>query len=63
LAAFEAVISPAPVEPGAAFGAGRVVTSRAPFTWSGPQLGCRARICAAVPATIGAANDVPESWM
>jgi hypothetical protein len=34
----------------------------APLTWSGVQPGLRARICAAMPETIGAANDVPESF-
>src|SRR5438034_4884005 len=58
-----AFTSPRPSEPGIADGVGRAVAISAPLIWSGPQLGLRAMICAAIPATIGAANDVPESWM
>src|SRR3954453_1530449 len=58
-----AFTSPSPSEPGTAEGVGRAVAISAPLIWSGPQLGLRAMICAAIPATIGAANDVPESWM
>src|SRR5713101_4758789 len=57
-----AVISPTP----AAFGLTRTfraVRISAPLTWSGVQLGWRASICATVPETTGAANDVPESWI
>src|SRR3954453_3953938 len=62
VAARLATISPTPA------GAGSRVTLRAvrisaPFTWSGVQLGCRASICATVPETTGAANDVPDSWI
>ena len=35
----------------------------APLTWSGVHVGCAERIWAAAPATTGAANDVPDSWM
>src|SRR5712691_3001922 len=35
----------------------------APLTWSGVQLGCRARIWAAAPETCGAASDVPDIHM
>ena len=58
-----AFTSPRPSEPGIADGVGRAVAISAPLIWSGPQAGLRAMICAAIPATIGAANDVPESWM
>ena len=58
-----AFASPTPSEPGTAEGVGRAVAISAPLIWSGPQLGLRAMICAAIPATIGAANDVPESLM
>src|SRR6266576_3390148 len=58
-----AFTSPRPSEPGIADGVGRAVAISAPLIWSGPQVGLRAMICAAIPATIGAANDVPESWM
>ena len=40
-----------------------VVCMSAPLTWSGVHSGCFARIRAAMPATAGAANDVPESLM
>src|SRR4051794_31936707 len=64
LAALFAVISPTPaLPPTAAITTGRVVSIKAPFTWSGVKFGCRARISAATPETTGAANDVPESWM
>ena len=39
------------------------VTISAPFTWSGVQSGWRARICAAIPETTGAENDVPDIQM
>src|SRR6266550_25830 len=58
-----AFTSPRPSEPGIADGVGRAVAISAPLIWSGPPVGLRAMICAAIPATIGAANDVPESWM
>src|SRR4051794_25170868 len=62
-AAPSAFSSPTPSDPSVTpFGA-RAVSIRAPFTWSGVKFGCRARICAAAPATAGAENDVPESWM
>ena len=35
----------------------------APLTRSGVQSGCRARICAAAPATTGAAKEVPDIHM
>src|SRR5919201_6187824 len=54
LAALAASSSPTPSEPFAAFGVGRAPSISAPFTWSGVKLGCRARICAAAPATAGA---------
>src|SRR4029079_7730344 len=56
-----AFTSPSPSEPGTAEGVGLAVAISAPLTWSGLQLGLRARICAAIPDTIGAANEVPES--
>ena len=62
LAALLAVISPTPPAP-TATDRGRAESIRAPLTWSGDQFGCRAMICAAVPDTTGAANDVPESCM
>jgi hypothetical protein len=45
------------------FGSPLAVTISAPLTWSGVNVGCRARMFAAAPATTGAANDVPESCM
>ena len=39
------------------------VSMSAPLTWSGVQLGYLARSCAAAPATIGDANDVPDIHM
>src|SRR4051812_45454774 len=45
------------------FGTLRAVRISAPLTGSGVQLGLRASICATVPATTGAANEVPDSWM
>jgi hypothetical protein len=62
-AALFAVISPTPAGPPTEPLTERVVNIKAPFTWSGVKFGCRARICAATPATSGDANDVPESWM
>ena len=60
-AAATAFSSPTPVpRPSAVFVA---VAISAPFTWSGFQFGCSARICAAAPATCGAANDVPDIHM
>src|SRR5690348_1233857 len=56
-----AFTSPRPSEPGTAEGVGRAVAISAPLTWSGPHVGLRATICAAIPDTIGAANEVPES--
>src|SRR5689334_11373614 len=56
-----AFTSPSPSEPGTADGVGLAVAISAPLTWSGPQPGLRAMICAAIPDTIGAANEVPES--
>src|SRR3954447_13013922 len=57
-----ATISPTPAAAGSRM-TRRAVRMRAPFTWSGVQLGCRASICATVPETTGAANDVPDSWI
>jgi hypothetical protein len=57
-----AVISPTPPASPAP-GIVRAVSISAPFTSSGVNLGCRARMSAAAPATTGAANDVPESCM
>src|SRR4051794_29799304 len=56
-----AVSSPRPADRGLPMRTARAVFISAPLIWSGVQLGCRASICATVPATIGAANDVPES--
>ena len=39
------------------------VSMSAPLTWSGPQPEWRARSCAAIPETTGAANDVPDIHM
>src|SRR5216117_738921 len=50
-----AFTSPRPSGAGMAGGVGRCVAVRAALIWSGPQLGLRAMICAAIPATIGAA--------
>src|SRR5689334_24431181 len=61
--AAKASSSPRPTEPGAAFGVFFADAISAPFTWSGVNVGCIARICAAAPATAGAANEVPDSWM
>jgi hypothetical protein len=57
-----ALTSPAPEAIGLAPDpTGLVVCMSAPFTWSGVQFGCRARSWAAIPATTGAANEVPDS--
>jgi hypothetical protein len=61
--AFETSTMPTPSESGAAAGVRLAVSMRAPLTWSGPHVRCAARIWAAPPATMGAAKDVPESWM
>jgi hypothetical protein len=61
--AFATSTTPTPSESGAAVGVLLAVTISAPLTWSGVHVGCVARICAAAPDTIGAENEVPESWM
>jgi hypothetical protein len=61
--AFAMSTTPTPAESGAESPAGRAVTISAPLTWSGVDVGCAERIWAAAPATTGAANEVPESWM
>jgi hypothetical protein len=63
IAALNALISPTPAEPGGASGTYRAAFMSAPFTWSGVQLGCLARIWAAAPDTTGAAKDVPDRRM
>jgi len=54
---------PTPTESEAAAASGRAVSISAPFTWSGVHSGCSASRRAAVPATIGAAKDVPDIHM
>src|SRR5262249_9745051 len=56
-----ALTSPTPSDPGVAEGVGRAPSIRAPLIWSGVHDGFRARICAAIPETIGAANALPDS--
>jgi hypothetical protein len=61
-AAARTSISPTPAASGGP-AIGRAVNISAPLTWSGVHDGCRARICAAAPATTGAAKDVPDIHM
>src|SRR3954447_18268788 len=63
ITARDAVISPSPAPFGFPLRTARAVRMSAPLTWSGVHSGCRASMLAAVPATIGAENDVPESWI
>jgi hypothetical protein len=55
-----ALTAPTPRAFGVAFGGGTAASMRAPLTWSGVQLGLTERMCAAAPATTGAANEVPD---
>ena len=63
LTASEAWIVPTPPASPTPAASGAAVSMRAPLTWSGVQFGCTARMFAAAPLTIGAANEVPESCM
>src|SRR5436190_20454686 len=53
--------TPTPSEYGLAAPGTSAVSISAPLTWSGVQPGCAASRSAAMPATSGAENDVPES--
>ena len=55
--------SPTPRELEASCPSCFALSIRAPLTWSGPQPECRARSCAAIPETTGAANEVPDIHM
>src|SRR6266516_38778 len=59
----EALTSPTPSDMSLARGSGFAPSISAPLTWSGVKSGCLPRISAAMPLTIGAANDVPDSSM
>src|SRR5439155_21300468 len=61
--AFGMFSSPTPREPLGAPVSGVAVSISAPFTWSGVHVGFLSMIMAAAPATIGAENDVPLSFM
>src|SRR4051794_27001728 len=58
-----ALTSPTPSDMSFARGIGLAPAISAPLTWSGEKVGCRPSTSAAMPVTIGAANDVPESSM
>src|SRR6266516_4717593 len=58
-----AATSPTPTEREDACGSGSAPTISAPLTWSAVYSGCLPRISAAIPLTIGAENEVPESIM
>ena len=58
-----ALTSPTPSDMSVARGSGFAPIMIAPLTWSGLKSGCLPRIRAAMPLTIGAAKDVPESSM
>ncbi len=62
-AAAPALTSPTPAAWPLTSGSAVAVLIRAPFTWSDVQLGWRASTCAAAPATIGAASEVPAVHM
>src|SRR6266545_1468009 len=62
-AARAAFNSPTPAEPTGASGTKRALSMSAPLIWSGVNVGCRATIWAEAPATIGAANEVPDRRM
>src|SRR6266516_1714036 len=59
----EALTSPTPSDMSLARGSGFAPSISAPLIWSGVKSGCLPRISAAMPLTIGAANDVPDSSM
>src|SRR5437016_4277020 len=59
----EALTSPTPSDMLVALGSGFAPSISAPLTWSGVKSGCLPRISAAMPLTMGAANEVPESSM
>src|SRR6266566_4919567 len=58
-----ALTSPVPSDHPEACGIGFVPSMSAPLTWSGVYSGWRPRMSAAVPLTIGAEKEVPESSM
>src|SRR5262249_47543088 len=55
--------SPTPTEPKTALGSLFAFSISWPLTMSGVQSGWSARTASAAAATMGAANEVPESWM